>query len=903
MKTIRNTSSGMSNSNKWRSGLRSRISTPLIVAGIAILLFVIGEQKSFSQGVGISEVSIIPDASAILELRSTLRGLLAPRMTTAQRDAILTPATGLIIYNTSTNNFNYYNGSIWIAILNTGTGVTSINGTLNRISIGGTPTLPIIDIDANYTGQASINTLGTITNGTWNSTRIGLAYGGTNTDLSGGAAIGDILYANTGTSFARLASVVTGNALISGGVGTAPSWGKIGLTTHVNGTLPIANGGTGSATQNFMDLTTAQTIGGAKTFTGAISASNLSGSNTGDQTIALTGDVTGSGTGTFATTIANNAVTYGKMQVVGATSRLLGSSSTTTNVQEISLGSGLSLAGTTLTSTGSGGTVTNFSAGDLAPLFTTTETNTTTTPALSFSFTNAGAYSVFGNNTGVAAAPAYFTPVLASALFQNQGTTTGVLHGNAAGNPSWGQIVNGDITNATIDLTTKVTGILASINGGTGNGFTKFAGPTTSEKTFTLPDASVTILTSNSPVTVSQGGTGLTAGTQGGIPYFNSTTTMASSALLTQYGVMIGGGAGSSPSTIGVGATNTLLHGNTGGAPTFSAVNLATDVTGTLSVANGGTGSTTPNYWTLTGNTGTNETSDFVGTIDNHDLVFRANNTERARIVSATGDIKIGDANTGTLRSSKELVLQEDGDQYGTSILRLRNRTAENGAIFENPHATITLVDFIFRTSANQRNIRYEARAAYARSGVPSFHIGGPTPDVPTLSIGDNYAAFNAGVRIGYYAGAVIPVPAPTALLHISAGTTTAGTAPLKFTSSGAGNVLSTPEDGAVEYDGTNYFVTTGTTRYTLAKTLTATASLTFGSTPSMTSTEQTISVPGAADGDVVIVGVPSASSMANSTFTARVSSTNTVSVKFNNYSAGALTPGVGTFRVSVFKY
>ena len=57
-------------------------------------------------------------------------------------------------------------------------------------------------------------------------------------------AVGDLLYANTTTTLAKLADVATGNALISGGVSTAPSWGKIGLTTHVSGTLPIANGGT-----------------------------------------------------------------------------------------------------------------------------------------------------------------------------------------------------------------------------------------------------------------------------------------------------------------------------------------------------------------------------------------------------------------------------------------------------------------------------------------------------------------------------------------------------------------------------------------------------------------------------------------------------------------------------------
>jgi hypothetical protein len=62
-------------------------------------------------------------------------------------------------------------------------------------------------------------------------------------------AVGDLLYADTTTTLAKLPDVATGNALISGGVGTAPAWGKIGLTTHVSGTLPIVNGGTnGTAT-------------------------------------------------------------------------------------------------------------------------------------------------------------------------------------------------------------------------------------------------------------------------------------------------------------------------------------------------------------------------------------------------------------------------------------------------------------------------------------------------------------------------------------------------------------------------------------------------------------------------------------------------------------------------------
>lgn len=170
------------------------------------------------------------------------------------------------------------------------------------------------------------------------------------------------------------------------------------------------------------------------------------------------------------------------------------------------------------------GTVTSVSAGNLSPLFTTSVSNPTTTPSISFSlstvsankflggntsgsaavptyrsiyavdlpatldsaislttpgvifstpvtFTKSGhtasgtlslisqsAYTILGNNTSSAATPTFFAPVLASALFQNQGTTTTVLHGNASGNPSWGAV----------SLTVDVSGTLPILNGGTG---------------------------------------------------------------------------------------------------------------------------------------------------------------------------------------------------------------------------------------------------------------------------------------------------------------------------------------------------------------------------------------------------------------------------------------------------
>ena len=74
----------------------------------------------------------------------------------------------------------------------------------------------------------------------------------------------------------------------------------------------------------------------------------------------------------------------------------------------VTVGSGLSFTTGTLSATaGGGGTVTDFSAGDLSPLFTTTEATTTTTPALSFALTSAAATTVFGRAAGTSGAPTY----------------------------------------------------------------------------------------------------------------------------------------------------------------------------------------------------------------------------------------------------------------------------------------------------------------------------------------------------------------------------------------------------------------------------------------------------------------------------------------------------------------
>lgn len=133
-------------------------------------------------------------------------------------------------------------------------------------SVGGTGTVNGITLTGTVTSSGSL-TLG----GTLSGVSLTTQVSGTLPATNGGTglasyAVGDLLFASTTTTLSTLADVATGNALISGGVGANPSYGKIGLTTHVSGTLAVANGGTGVTTSTGTGstvLSTAPALSGA----------------------------------------------------------------------------------------------------------------------------------------------------------------------------------------------------------------------------------------------------------------------------------------------------------------------------------------------------------------------------------------------------------------------------------------------------------------------------------------------------------------------------------------------------------------------------------------------------------------------------------------------------------------
>ena len=90
-------------------------------------------------GIGVNS----PVATAALEVVSTTKSFLPPRMTTSQRNAISSPATGSVIYNSTTNLLNHYNGSAWLAVGAVAAGASETKAFYD--ALGGTQTVTILN--------------------------------------------------------------------------------------------------------------------------------------------------------------------------------------------------------------------------------------------------------------------------------------------------------------------------------------------------------------------------------------------------------------------------------------------------------------------------------------------------------------------------------------------------------------------------------------------------------------------------------------------------------------------------------------------------------------------------------------------------------------------------------------
>ena len=318
-----------------------------------------------AQNVGIGTNS--PANSALLDLNSTTKGMLAPRMTTVQRTGILSPATGLLVFDTDTKTFWFYSGTAW-------TNITSASGGAGNLSFPFYTSVNVTD-SAFHIKNAGAN-VGIAGESEQGAGLVGKSSTGSGIEGVSSNGSGVYAFSNTGSGvnalsangFGIISNSINGTSIYGFSNNTLPTTkssnngsgsGVEAYSANGSGLYASSNNGAGinALSNNGMGVVATSTNGtavyGFTTNTNpAIKGTNsggdgINGSSSAANKAGIRGEATGSGSnGVFGTTTATNGNGVYGYNTAGV--GVLGSSNTGHGISAFSnSGVGLRAASTT----------------------------------------------------------------------------------------------------------------------------------------------------------------------------------------------------------------------------------------------------------------------------------------------------------------------------------------------------------------------------------------------------------------------------------------------------------------------------------------------------------------------------------------------------------------------------